>query len=118
MTDAEIWQAAALEPPGQLVLKRLSNFCAKRNPLQSPSGSDIVINDHIPASLLLLRDGLTAALQHSPEPATQVAADTHPFPHCPKELVTAHALRIHLALQHWSHPRPEKERCVFDAVLH
>eukprot|EP00439_Symbiodinium_sp_Y106_P071429 s2396_g12.t2 len=111
MTDAEIWQAAALEPPGQLVLKRLSNFCAKRNPLQSPSGSDIVINDHIPASLLLLRDGLTAALQHSPEPATQVAADTHPFPHCPKELVTAHALRIHLALQHWSHPRPEKERC-------
>ena len=86
--------------------------------MQSPSGSDIVINDHTHACLLLLKADLAAAIQHSPEPTTQADADTHPCPHCSKELVSAHALRIHLALHHSSHPRPDKTKCTFDTVLH
>ncbi|CAE7655287.1 unnamed protein product, partial [Symbiodinium necroappetens] len=54
LSNQDLWQAARLEPPGQLVHTRLSKFCAKRDPLQSLCHLDIVTNDLVHASLLRL----------------------------------------------------------------
>ena len=119
ITNVEIWQAAGLKPPPQVIQERLANLILNRDPGSQPTGANIVANRDVINSLSSLQASLcTTFATTAQQTAEEESVDTVTCPHCQARLLNTHALSIHLSLHHQDIDKPETQKYPFSPARH
>ena len=111
VTNDAIWATTKQQTPAQHILQRMQRLLAQRDPAFSYTGPDIVVNETVTQQLQhLISCHQVHQLQLECDGAAPQAADSDhdqmqgvACPYCDKVMPTAHALRIHIGLQHKDH---------------